>query len=161
VQLYHYFVSQSSEFCRHNPLCCFSTSVNCCLFRYWLGLETFGYTLVLSRRLRTADKMWFSSLGVGWEAGNCFESFPLVNFSLAHRITAIANFIQQWVISFAVLEWGDESIVNRTRITQSVYWLATGWTTGVRFPAGTDISLRIRPHLLWGPLSLLPDWYRG
>jgi len=37
VQLYHYFVSQSSEFCRHNPLCCFSTSVCCCcccLFRY-------------------------------------------------------------------------------------------------------------------------------
>jgi len=31
--------SQSSEFCRHNPLCCFSTSVYCCfccccLFRY-------------------------------------------------------------------------------------------------------------------------------
>jgi len=30
VQLYCYFVSQSSEFCRHNPLCCFSTSVYCC-----------------------------------------------------------------------------------------------------------------------------------
>jgi hypothetical protein len=27
---YHYFVSQYSEFCRHNPLCCFSTSVYCC-----------------------------------------------------------------------------------------------------------------------------------
>jgi hypothetical protein len=27
VQLYRYFVSQSSEFYRHNPLCCFSTSV--------------------------------------------------------------------------------------------------------------------------------------
>jgi hypothetical protein len=49
VQLYHYFVSQSSEFCRHNPLFCFSTSVYCCcLFRYWLSPETFGYTLVLS-----------------------------------------------------------------------------------------------------------------
>jgi hypothetical protein len=29
VQLYRYFVSQSIEFCRHNPLCCFSTSVYC------------------------------------------------------------------------------------------------------------------------------------
>jgi hypothetical protein len=29
VQLYRYFVSQSSEFFRHNPLCCFSTSVYC------------------------------------------------------------------------------------------------------------------------------------
>jgi hypothetical protein len=26
VQLYRYSVSQSSEFCRHNPLCCFLTS---------------------------------------------------------------------------------------------------------------------------------------
>jgi len=26
VQLYRYFMSQSSELCRHNPLCCFSTS---------------------------------------------------------------------------------------------------------------------------------------
>jgi hypothetical protein len=47
VQLYRYFVSQSSEFCRHNPLCCFSTSVCCCLFRYRLSPETSGYTLVL------------------------------------------------------------------------------------------------------------------
>jgi hypothetical protein len=31
VQLYRYFVSHSSEFCRHGPLCCFSTSVYCCL----------------------------------------------------------------------------------------------------------------------------------
>jgi hypothetical protein len=48
VQVYRYFVSQSSEFCRHNPLCCFSTSVYCCkrLFRYRLSPETFGYTLV-------------------------------------------------------------------------------------------------------------------
>jgi len=25
--MYRYFVSQSSEFCRHNPLYCFSTNV--------------------------------------------------------------------------------------------------------------------------------------
>jgi len=25
--LYRYFVSPSSEFCRHNPFCCFSTSI--------------------------------------------------------------------------------------------------------------------------------------
>jgi hypothetical protein len=46
-QLYRYFVSQSSEFCRHNPLCCFSTSVYCFfLFRYRLSPEIFGYTLI-------------------------------------------------------------------------------------------------------------------
>jgi hypothetical protein len=29
IQFYRYFVSQSSEFCRHKPLRCFSTSVYC------------------------------------------------------------------------------------------------------------------------------------
>jgi hypothetical protein len=48
VQLDRYFVSQSSEFCRNNSLCCFSTRVNCCycLYRYRFSPETFGYTLV-------------------------------------------------------------------------------------------------------------------
>jgi hypothetical protein len=47
VKFYRYFVSQSSEFCRHNTLYCFSTSVYCCcLFRYRVSSETFGYTLV-------------------------------------------------------------------------------------------------------------------
>jgi hypothetical protein len=48
VQLYRCFVSQSSEFCRHDSLCFFSTSVCCCtrIFRYRLSPETFGYTLV-------------------------------------------------------------------------------------------------------------------
>jgi len=47
MQLYRYFVSQSSEFCRHNPLCYFSTSVYCCkrIFRYELSPETFGHTI--------------------------------------------------------------------------------------------------------------------
>jgi len=45
--LYHYFASQSSEFCCHNPLCCFSrVCCFCCLFHYWLSLETFGYSLI-------------------------------------------------------------------------------------------------------------------
>jgi hypothetical protein len=48
VQLYRYFVSQFSEFCHHNPLRCFLTSVCCCkrIFRYRLSPETFGYTLI-------------------------------------------------------------------------------------------------------------------
>jgi hypothetical protein len=47
VQLYRYFMSQSSEFCSHNPLCYFSTNVCCCcLFRYGLSTETFWYTFI-------------------------------------------------------------------------------------------------------------------
>jgi hypothetical protein len=39
---------QSSEFCRHNTLCCFSASVYFCkrIFRYLLSPETFGYIVV-------------------------------------------------------------------------------------------------------------------
>jgi len=49
--LYRYLVSQSSKFYRHNPLCCFSTSVYCCccLLRYRLNPATFGYTLVFQK----------------------------------------------------------------------------------------------------------------
>jgi hypothetical protein len=47
--VYRYFVNQSSEFCRHNPLCCSSRSVCCCcLFRYRLSPETFGYSVAFS-----------------------------------------------------------------------------------------------------------------
>jgi len=51
--LYRYFVSQYSEFCRLNPLCCFSTSVYCCkhIFPYRLSLETSGYTFVYKSSL--------------------------------------------------------------------------------------------------------------
>jgi hypothetical protein len=52
VQLYRYVVSQSSDFCRPNPLCCLSTSVYCCkcIFRIRLSPETFGYTLLFHAR---------------------------------------------------------------------------------------------------------------
>jgi hypothetical protein len=48
VQLYRYFVSQSSESCHHNTSYCLSTSVYCCkrIFRYRPNPETFGYTFI-------------------------------------------------------------------------------------------------------------------
>jgi hypothetical protein len=60
VQLYGYFVSQSSEFCRHNALCCFSMSVYCCkrTFLYRFCPETFGYTLILKRLLEAVSELW-------------------------------------------------------------------------------------------------------
>jgi len=51
VQFYRNLMSQLSEFFRHKPLCCFSTSVYwccccyCCLFRYRLSPKTFEYSL--------------------------------------------------------------------------------------------------------------------
>jgi hypothetical protein len=66
--LYRYFMSQSSEFCRHNPLHCFWTSVYCCepIFRYRLSPETFGYTVVRYkvRRLGVSQRSPF--VGFVW-----------------------------------------------------------------------------------------------
>jgi hypothetical protein len=40
VQLYCYFVSQCSEFCHHNPSCCFSTSNTKGINLVWKLLDT-------------------------------------------------------------------------------------------------------------------------
>jgi hypothetical protein len=54
MQLYRYFVSQSSEVCLHNPLYYFSTSYTKGkrIFRYRLSPETFGYPLVCYQYLQ-------------------------------------------------------------------------------------------------------------
>jgi len=51
-------MSQSSEFCRHNPLCCFSTSntKGKLTFRYRLSPETSGYTFVRNKLTRWQQK---------------------------------------------------------------------------------------------------------
>jgi len=43
---------ESSKFCHHNPLCCFSAIIYCCcLFCYQLSLETFGYILIYNTQI--------------------------------------------------------------------------------------------------------------
>jgi hypothetical protein len=75
VQLYRYFVSQSSEFCRHNPLCCFSTSVYfCCLFRYNSVrklLDTPSYTSRANAATLAATHQWHMDPchGTSWVRG--------------------------------------------------------------------------------------------
>jgi len=51
MQLHRYFMGQSSEFCCHNPLCCFLTSntKGQHIFHYRLSPETFGYTFIYQR----------------------------------------------------------------------------------------------------------------
>jgi hypothetical protein len=67
VQLYHYFVSQSSKFCHHNPFCYFSISntKGKCIFHYRVSLETFGYTL-FQFKFPKVDKNLFWSLKIIW-----------------------------------------------------------------------------------------------
>jgi hypothetical protein len=86
---YCYIVSQSSEFCRHNPLCCFSTSVYCCklIFRYRLSPETFGYT--------------YEGISESFRTGRLERELQMVQLS-ATRCTFIAIL---WVslVSFAAI----------------------------------------------------------
>jgi hypothetical protein len=71
LQLYRYFVRQSSEFCRHNPLCCFSASVHRCKrkFRYDSVrklLDTPSYTCLATRFrvfLRRVEVNYFTGTG--------------------------------------------------------------------------------------------------
>jgi hypothetical protein len=53
------FSESVSEFCQHNPLCCFSTCVYCCkhIFRYRLSPKTFGYTLASRGEMRNACRI--------------------------------------------------------------------------------------------------------
>jgi hypothetical protein len=77
-------VSNSSEFCRHNPLCWFSTSVYCCkrVFRYRISPETFGYprTPRLLRSTKLPLQMVpqnFSPGGGGWSGQGANLVTPL------------------------------------------------------------------------------------
>jgi len=52
--LYRYFVSQSSEFCRHDLFVASQrVFIAVCIFRYGLSPETFGYTPVRTSQIGT------------------------------------------------------------------------------------------------------------
>jgi hypothetical protein len=88
MQLYHYFVNQSSEFCYHNPLCCLLTSVYycccCCLFRYRLSPETCRYTLVWVVGWGRGSQCSADAVALAWpQLRNC-KCLVLIR----HRITS-------------------------------------------------------------------------
>jgi hypothetical protein len=60
MQLYRYFVSQSSEFCHRSPLCCFSTSntKGKSIFRYRLSPETLDIPSYISQNLVRCLLRW-------------------------------------------------------------------------------------------------------
>jgi hypothetical protein len=83
IQLYRYFVSQSSKFYRHKPFCCFSTSA--CLFCHRLSPETFGYTLLLKM---SQDSSVGIATSYGMDDRMIGFRFPARagNFSLRHHV---------------------------------------------------------------------------
>jgi hypothetical protein len=94
VQLYRYFVSQSSEFCRYNPLCYFSTSVYRCkhILRYRLSPKTFGYTLV------------YEALRNGCGSPNIIRLVKSRTMRLAGHVTGIGEMQNAYKILVVKLE---------------------------------------------------------
>jgi hypothetical protein len=95
MQLYRYFVSQYSEFCRHNPLCCFSTRVYCCerIFRYRLSLEildtpSYITDALIVRFLKFVDR--FGPLHSITKTADYFEIVLLVK-PTSERLTALVG----------------------------------------------------------------------
>jgi hypothetical protein len=100
------FVSQSSEFCRYNPLSCFSTSV-CCLFLYRLSPETFGYSLVFAtnvhvcsvRNLKTrhaGDKNWPTFIRA-WACIQIWSSLSSKKVNLCEQTCVWSKGYSQWL----------------------------------------------------------------
>jgi hypothetical protein len=109
VQLYRYFVSQSSEFCLHNPLYCFSTSntKGKRIFRYCLSPETFGYTLCVCIRVCVCGgglkhNFWLKKWRWHWKL---FRNRSSKNVSNSDSITGLSakllprGVLQRWLHS--------------------------------------------------------------
>jgi len=122
VQLYRYFVSQSSEFCRHNPFCCFSTSVYCCcccfLIRYRLSPETFGYTLVLWKSTLSSHTLCADRPLKGW------MKLTMANRFVPERdvlLTRCCNYVSWcWIL----LQM-DSVSMHVNHVTASTHWHTT------------------------------------
>jgi hypothetical protein len=95
MQLYHYFMSQSSEFCHHNPLCCFSTCVCCCkcIFCYdsvWKLLDTPSYDTFCKqlRAVVSSFQQYYAALH--WEVLHIFDLIVLTELNVNKKNNGIA-----------------------------------------------------------------------
>jgi len=102
LQLYRCFVSQSSEFCRHNPLRCFLTSVYfCCrLFRYRLSLDTFGYTLVWNTKFHYRVHKGPSTVSIQGQMHPVHTSRPVSVKSILILSSHLRPFYSEWSLPF-------------------------------------------------------------
>jgi hypothetical protein len=95
MQLYCYFVSQCSEFCRHNPLCCFSTSntKGKRMFHYRLSPETFGYTFLNCQKFSSRIFVSFTLFLVTWSTSATLRPTsaraPLVYRSISRNLASV------------------------------------------------------------------------
>jgi hypothetical protein len=102
---------QSSEFCCHNPLYCFSMSVFCCkcIFCYWLSPETFGYTLIHPLYSRVW-KSWLSTVTAS--VSEYWMSYVLV-FATNSWITSTKKRSKVVIGVELFLIWGTSCSLNK------------------------------------------------
>jgi hypothetical protein len=69
----------------------------------------------------------------------------------------------EFLLNFTIRTVKNIDFINiGAGIAQSLCRLATGWTAGVKFPAGTRFfSSQQRLDRLWGPPGLLSNQYSG
>jgi hypothetical protein len=155
VQLCHYFVSKSSEFCRHNPLSCFSTSVYFCLFRYGLSPESFGYTHVHQRTSVSA----LNSFQDGHpKLFTCLRTTPWNNTVLkAVTLSASSQHVRQlsasrftsngrWYPCLSITPWIRKGSGD---IAPWILNLSTRWMWMVSFTLRPLYSGEITPNTHW------------
>jgi hypothetical protein len=156
VQLYCYFVSQSSEFCRHNPLCRFSTNVYCCcLFRYRLSPKSFGYTLVWRTtcwyQIHPFVKIiWGGGCGVRRGKTRTQGHKPLKQREEDHKLISIANPVRDVY----------ESV--RGLLRRSTKYFIQGASCTAEIQTGV-FQMQVTRRYMWqllirGCIQKFPDW---
>jgi len=121
-----YFVSQCSEFCRHNPLCCFWTNntKGKHIFRYRLSPETFGYTIMLQKGYEGKIVAYFKVLSQHFPRGTEeVQSSKLQDshgFEDLRRWRIRSNFSGLWRRAVKMeAAWSPETLVPYHNITWS------------------------------------------
>jgi hypothetical protein len=177
--MYRYFVNQSSEFCRHNPLCCFSTSVYCCkrIFRNRLSTETFGYTLAfhsLSMPLRctvvivTLSNSWTYRSAIHrrpWEylLGSYRNVKSLRNLKFRHHDNENSSVTGKCLEPPPPKKKTAPYLLNVffLEVPLTIFYIHREFYGSIPGGGWEFFSSPLRPERLWVPPSLLSSGYQG
>jgi len=150
VQFYGYFVSQSSEFCRHNHLCCFSTSNT-------KGKRIFGYDSVRKLFDTPSNLVWF----LNKPTVNPWIQFPPRNPKVKKlpRTSRGCQYHQRNSSTRTELFWNRQMrpVPCRTVLTNS-------WNAEILITVVIDLSLQFVEHrslIFWQHPPLDPFLFAG
>jgi hypothetical protein len=110
LQLYRYFVSQSSEFCRHNSLCCFTTSIHCFerIFRYDSVrklLDTLSYDFFFYQAFRTSKPTIQNCVASQCFPTRCWMPLLCVPSQQFAHVASLVLFVDRSKVMRVAVEW--------------------------------------------------------